>query len=172
MSLFNGRSSSLALLFLLLSHTLDASSTELVTNGTFNTNTSSWTTNSNANWFDRFPPPGSVSPGYLNVSNFCSVPDCSIVGYGSFNQSINIPTTSNYSLSFDFGVRVPNGAAVYPNNTNTLTILLGDSQLGTIQFSQNGVNSPSAIVAGNSMTISNSDGTSTTISIDGNRNTS
>src|SRR5450830_1144819 len=160
------RKLSVALLVLLLNYTSSAFSTELISNGSFDTNTNGWTTNGDANWTSSVIT-GAANPGILFVSNFCSDQNCNTQAYGTFSQSIAVPSTANYRLSFDYGVRVPSGASPSPNNTNTLTISLGNSQVGTIQFIQNGVNSNSAVVAGTSMTI-NKSGTPSSISIAGN----
>lgn len=126
---------------------IQALSAELVTNGTFDTSFSGWTDNEIAFWLD-----GSVlsSPegDHALFSNGSSPSDPSRPdGVGNMSQSINITSPGNYNLTFNFGFFSQDGHNIFPSHSNTLSILFGGSQIGTIQLVQNGaIYSPSFAV--------------------------
>lgn len=145
----------LSFLFLLSSSfCIQAFSTELVTNGNFSGGKSAWTTNTNTSWtnsstYDIFTP----GDGVLWISNTCPSLGCLDQGDGFFNQTVNVPVTGTYGLTFDYGIRAITGASVISANTNTLSISYGGSSVGTIQFTRD--------LATSSISINRSGATST-----------
>ena len=140
------------LALLCFSFCIQAFSTELITNGTFNSSLAGWTKNDVAGWNDGAAL-SSPNGGVAFFSNFGNPSDPANPGVSSISQLINITSSGNYNLSFDFGFQTGNGYSAYTSNTNTLSILFGGSQIGSIQLIQNGVSYPGGVSVGTSTDI-------------------
>jgi hypothetical protein len=116
---------------------IQAFSTELVTNGTFDTSLSGWTAEDTADWNNgsSFTSPDG---GHAYFSNGNSPGNPANDGIGNISQLINITSPGNYNLTFNFGFYTENNLAIFSSHTNTLSILYGGSQIGSIQLVQNG----------------------------------
>ena len=115
---------------------IQAFSNELVTNGTFNTSFSGWADNEIAFW-DSGSTFSSPEDGLAMFSNGISLSVPSRPpGVGSISQTINITSPANYNLTFNFGFYSIDNLVTFPANSNTLSIVFGGSQIGTIQLVQ------------------------------------
>jgi uncharacterized protein YhjY with autotransporter beta-barrel domain len=124
---------------------IQALSAELVTNGTFNSSLADWTANGAAAWNNGS---GIISPvgglAYFPYGDSGNL--SSNYGVGNISKAINITSPGNYNLTFDFGYQIYVGSPQVLSNTNTLSILFGNSQIGSIQLIHPQVNEESGVI--------------------------